>query len=1162
MVGHLPELFRTLGLRDAFDSMPVLPADGQNLPDEFLCRASALLSMFAHAYVRGAMDPPLALAESIRQPWEEVTRRLRRPEPFLSYIDLIVYNWRLRDPTLDDRMRVENMDLLIPTVGNQEERIFHLTQVEILAQCAPVVGAVVRAQEAVTRGDVASLEKELQVILERFQHVAEVSFQKISPNPRSATFVDPVVWAKTVAPFAVPIKAGVQGPSGTSSPIFHLMDAFLGRPAYDSLLGTEAIHIRNWYPEHWRQFIDAVGEVSVRDFVAGRGDRILEGLFQTLVDGYAGDKGFLGVHRLKVYGYLETAFKMGRSVTIGGFQGLFRDREWNRVDSELDVTRNERYLQFEQHPFFAHPIPNSAAANPDAGSSVANVSLDVEGTGFVYQPGDRCGILPENEDDLVDRTLRALRASGDEIISLDRVWQQAVRLRSGHAADQSLPLATFLRYGRIRPVAREVAKALHMLTASSSLKEVLNARAEDQWELWDLLDLLYEAGFDTRRLWKAEPWEADSICRIIPPEPFRLYSFSSAMEDPAANSARAVQLNVARLEYTTRDTPTSRAARRRGTASNFLARMATDPGRIYDRISVKRVPAPRFHLPADPGRPIVMFAAGAGLSPFLGFLQERARQADAGENWLFFGTRTRQELYGREALEEAVEQGRLYLNVAFSGEDTSIHFTPTGQGNKLVFESGQRRRIDRLMEEPDTAAALWDLLRPLTDGGRGAYFYICGRTGFASTVWESLKQIVRRFSQGPDDPSRDEQAREVLYQLAADGRYLQDIFTTYAGPTEPGTTSYNASDVVLHNDGDAGQWLVISGQVYDVTEFANLHPGGHRLIAAYAGLDATDAYQRVLHHVNTEVDAMLGMYKIGAIRRLDFHGAWGVAIGPAGLFYLSLEDAFRTWVRYLYLVVEMQNALTNDFSFIGRAITEGEDPGQLTPLKVQLVADAHARFVTVYLDSLTGEDLQTLWAITSGACAPDQDIRKLRQEIHAVHESPDGRLVRSIAETLRTRSAEVAARIGTQGSADGDWAKLRELCFVLEDWDRRFLREMKMALRSGTLVFEEYEADTVRLGADRLLASIERIPSILRYYYSGVASRVSPMAADDGVQPSDVTVNSEAATTPALRTLVSEPLVCARCGTSAEPRATLCRFCGASLVGAPSGRDVFVGHGM
>ena len=44
--------------------------------------------------------------------------RLGREQEVLSYIDLIVYNWRLRDPALTEPMVVENLELLFPTVGN------------------------------------------------------------------------------------------------------------------------------------------------------------------------------------------------------------------------------------------------------------------------------------------------------------------------------------------------------------------------------------------------------------------------------------------------------------------------------------------------------------------------------------------------------------------------------------------------------------------------------------------------------------------------------------------------------------------------------------------------------------------------------------------------------------------------------------------------------------------------------------------------------------------------------------------------------------------------------------------------------------------------------------------------------------------------------------
>ena len=55
-----------------------------------------------------------------------------------------------------------------------------------------------------------------------------------------------------------------------------------------------------------------------------------------------------------------------------------------------------------------------------------------------------------------------------------------------------------------------------------------------------------------------------------------------------------------------------------------------------------------FHLPDDPGIPVVMIGPGTGVSPFIGFLEHRQRQKDVmledktynvGKAWLFFGCR-------------------------------------------------------------------------------------------------------------------------------------------------------------------------------------------------------------------------------------------------------------------------------------------------------------------------------------------------------------------------------------------------------------------------------------------------------------------------------------------------------------------------------------------
>ena len=218
-----------------------------------------------------------------------------------------------------------------------------------------------------------------------------------------------------MAPFAVPIVPGAQGPSGTSSPIFHLLDAFFGRSEHVSVLGSEMVRLRAWYPRHWRELLDAVAGISVSEHVAG--DRRLAALYGDALAAYAGDDGYLARHRLKVYGYLELAFKVGRTLTIGGFAGVFKDRTWDEVDGELERSRAERHSDEGAH---FHELRVLAPAAADAAGTVHRVALDTAPAGVRFGPGDRCAVLPLNRPELVARTLRALGGRGDEVVTLDR----------------------------------------------------------------------------------------------------------------------------------------------------------------------------------------------------------------------------------------------------------------------------------------------------------------------------------------------------------------------------------------------------------------------------------------------------------------------------------------------------------------------------------------------------------------------------------------------------------------------------------------------------------------------------------------------------------------------------------------------------------------------
>lgn len=343
LAAELPAHFRDLSLRRRLEALPLLSAEPGQLPDVFLLRAAAILGMFAHAHHSvETFLPRTPCPPSVRAPWETVRRRLGRPEEVLTYIDNIVYNWRLEEPSRAGGMRLENLQLLLPTVDTPEERIFYLTQTEILAGATPIVGAIARAQAAVLAESGEDLLHALVTIGATLQDLRDRALQNIDPRPTSATFQNPVVWAKSVAPLSVPVRAGLHGPSGTNSPLFATLDLFFERKRYQTILGQELLALRAAYPPHWRMLLDAVAATSVRAFIDARGDTRLTAAWNDALAHYAGAGGFLARHRMKVYGYMEVAFRVGRSVTIGGFAGRSGERVWRRVDQELEASRRER----------------------------------------------------------------------------------------------------------------------------------------------------------------------------------------------------------------------------------------------------------------------------------------------------------------------------------------------------------------------------------------------------------------------------------------------------------------------------------------------------------------------------------------------------------------------------------------------------------------------------------------------------------------------------------------------------------------------------------------------------------------------------------------------------------------------------------------------------
>ncbi len=55
------------------------------------------------------------------------------------------------------------------------------------------------------------------------------------------------------------------------------------------------------------------------------------------------------------------------------------------------------------------------------------------------------------------------------------------------------------------------------------------------------------------------------------------------------------------------------------------------------------------------------------------------------------------------------------------------------------------------------------------------------------------------------------------------------------------TITLNMEEIAKHNNKN-DCWMLISGNVYDITSFFGSHPGGNRVMEKTCGTDATDAY--------------------------------------------------------------------------------------------------------------------------------------------------------------------------------------------------------------------------------------------------------------------------------------------------------------------------------
>lgn len=374
------------------------------------------------------------------------------------------------------------------------------------------------------------------------------------------------------------------------------------------------------------------------------------------------------------------------------------------------------------NPFLAKITERYSLCKPGSLKSTYHVVLDLRGSGITYQVGDSIAVQACNDPSVVDRTLQALHATGEETIA-DRHTQEPIGLRDylskkANLSEVPRKLIALMAQRQTNASKKERLEFLFNEGQKELLKEYQEAH-----EVWDALAENEEAQISPQEL-----------CNILQPLLPRFYSIASSM----AEVGEEVHLTVAELKYETN------GYQRMGVCTHYLCNLAPMHA---STIPVYLQPSHGFTVPQASEAALIMVGPGTGVAPYRGFMQERLVRGSSGAHWLFFGECHRaSEFYYEEYWQELVESGALRLDTAFSRDQEHKIYV-----QHQMLEQG--REIFEWLE-------------------KGAYFYVCGDAKrMAKDVDAALHLIIQNYCGGDEQAAKD-----YMKRLKSEKRYLRDVY--------------------------------------------------------------------------------------------------------------------------------------------------------------------------------------------------------------------------------------------------------------------------------------------------------------------------------------------------------------------------------------------------
>lgn len=369
------------------------------------------------------------------------------------------------------------------------------------------------------------------------------------------------------------------------------------------------------------------------------------------------------------------------------------------------------------NPYQAELRARRALTGGDSSKLTMHVSFALEDSSLHYEAGDACGVIAQNNPDLVAEILSLVPFSATEQVTLSKLGSMSIE-------------SALLHHLQFTRLTRKMVQAFATKADCRILSALLLAEQTEHLEAFlygrGLIDLLHEyPGVITN---------SNDLLEILPRLAPRLYSISSS---PAAHSGE-LHCTIGVVRYH------SHNRHRAGIASTMLA----DRVPVGTRVPLYIQPNKRFRLPSDGNQPVIMIGPGTGIAPFRAFLHERRALGVSGKNWLFFGERSAStDFLYRDELTSLRDSGYLSrLDTAFSRD----------QEHKVYVQ-------DRMLEH---GAELWRWLQD------GASLYVCGD---ASRMAKDVDAALHRVIETHGNLSA-ETAQEYVSQLQDAHRYHRDVY--------------------------------------------------------------------------------------------------------------------------------------------------------------------------------------------------------------------------------------------------------------------------------------------------------------------------------------------------------------------------------------------------